>query len=237
MPDLIIANSRAGREFASAHGFPVAKIRVVPNGIDTERFRPNAGLRLQQRNAWGINDKHIVVGIVARLDPMKGHATFLRAASIASNQLPQLRFLCVGEGPEDQRLKRFTLELGIEESVLFTGFADPVAAFNALDLMCSCSITEGFSNAIAEAMACGITCIVTDVGDSALLVGTTGDVVPPSDEESLARAIVTRAAGLHGESTQARKRIVDNFSAGVMVDNTITFMRRLERDLSTTNGC
>jgi glycosyltransferase involved in cell wall biosynthesis len=227
MPDLIIANSRAGRDFASASGFPVRRIEIVPNGIDTDRFRPDQRLRKVQRRRWGITDEQIAVGVVARLDPMKDHATFLRAAAQAGRKHPQLRFLCIGEGVERPRLQALSSELGIDKSVAFTGFADPAAAFNALDMLCSSSITEGFPNAVAEAMACGVSCIVTDAGDSAQVVGESGDVVPVGDPETLASAILRRATLSTRATDLSRKFIIENFSLEAMVDRTIRLLLRL----------
>lgn len=125
-------------------------------------------------------------------------------------------------------LQRLAKSLGIADRVQFTGELDPAAALNAFDVSCSPSITEGFSNAIAEAMACGVPCIVTDVGDSALIVGDSGTVVPPSSPTALAQAIeqAIRGLGKH-DPKRPRQRIVDNFSIDRMVDRTVEVFRQL----------
>jgi glycosyltransferase involved in cell wall biosynthesis len=217
-PKLIIANSVAGRDFAVRHGFPDRLIRVVPNGIDIERFRPDPALRAQFRKSWSLAEDRIVIGMLARLDPMKDYPTFLRAGALVAGAREDVILACVGEGPLDESLKALAAGLGLAERVLFTGRWAAEEALNGFDLACSASITEGFPNAVAEAMACGKPCIVTDAGDSALIVGDCGSVVPVRDPEALADAIF-RELGLLGAERSAapRGRIVENFSVSRMV--------------------
>lgn len=226
MPDLIIANSSSGRDFAVRNGFPAGRISIVRNGIDTERFRPNPALRKHQRRVWNIADDEIAVSVLARLDPMKGHATFLRAASIAAKERRDLRFFCIGEGSLETPLKALADKLGIADKLKFTVAADPVAALNAIDIACSSStFGEGFSNSIAEAMSCGRPCVVTRVGDSAAIVGDRTVIVPPGDPEALAAAIVGMAARLDTiDSSELRSRIVQKFSLANMVDRTVQLL-------------
>lgn len=221
--DLIIANSHAGLEYAVGRGFAPRRTAVVPNGIDTDRFRPQPVLRREQRSRWGLPAGSVAIGVLARLDPMKGHETFLRAAAIAARSRPELRFFCVGEGREQGRLEALASELLIAERVVFTGRLDPVPALNGLDVYCSpSSFGEGFSNSIAEAMACGLRCVVTDVGDSALIVGNCGTVVSRDNPEKLAAAILWEADRLPvRQASTARRRVVANFSIGQMVDKTV----------------
>ena len=227
LPDRIIANSSAGAAFAIRNGFPEAKIAIVPNGIDTGRFRPDRGLRVLQRRLLGLTDDQVAIGVLARLDPQKGHANFLRAASIAAAKNSTLRFLCIGSGPELQRLENISDELGLSGRVTFTGDEDPVAALNALDIACSCSIWgEGFSNSLAEAMACGLPCVVTDVGDSALIVGPSAELVLPGSPEALAAELLRQAAYLdRHDPARPRARIVQNFLPSAMVDRTLEILR------------
>lgn len=223
-PDLIIANSYAGRRHAVANGFPAERIEVVTNGIDIDCFRPDDALRDAQRIEWGLADDEIAVGVLARLDPMKGHRDFLCAAARLAQLRSDLRFFIVGAGPDESDLKKLAAELCRARKLTFTGVApNPVAAFNALDICCSPSrFGEGFSNSIAEAMACGVPCVVTNVGDSASIVGQTGAVVPPSDPHALGQAILGLAARLDDESKRkARRRIVDHHSLGAMIDRTV----------------
>jgi glycosyltransferase involved in cell wall biosynthesis len=222
--NLIISNSHAGREFAAANGFPATRVAVVPNGIDTNYFRPDPSLRAAQRMTWRISEREIVVGILARLDPMKGHGDFFQAAARIAKVRKDVRFLCIGHGVEEVRLKQMANDLAISDQVLFAGSThDTVAALNGLDLFCSASVWgEGFSNAIAEAMACGVRCVVTDVGDSALIVGGCGTVVPPSSPLGLADAILEQMNTIDGGPfPELRARVIENFSVDAMIDRTL----------------
>jgi len=230
-PDVIIANSSAGAAHAVRNGFPAGRIIVVPNGIDTDRFRPDAELRRKQRSALGLKKDQIAVGVLARLDPMKGYRTFLEAAAIVAPREARVRFLCIGDGPERRGLEARADELGLGEQVVFTGELDPVAALNALDIACSSSLWgEGFSNAVAEAMACGLACIVTDAGDSAAIVGSLGTVVPAGSATALADAITAEVAKLPSHDPAGpRQRIVEQFSVDAMVDATVAVFRSSTR--------
>ena len=150
---------------------------VIPNGIDTSRFRemPGSGARL--RALWGVRDDQILIGLVGRLDYMKDHPTFLRAAAKLTHHNDSVRFVCVGGGPISYaaQLKDLSSELGLHDRIVWAGDQDDMpSVYSALDLLVSSSSGEGFSNVIGEAMACGVPCVVTDVGDSALIVGETG---------------------------------------------------------------
>jgi glycosyltransferase involved in cell wall biosynthesis len=227
--DLIIANSRTGLEYAVSKGFPRERMVVVPNGIDTERFRPDREARLAVRRLWGVQDDKTVVGLLARLDPMKDHATFVRAAASVAAAREDARFVCVGGDPAGVRpeLEALAQSLGIGGRILFTGeHLDPAAALNGFDICCSSSRTEGFSNSIAEAMACGIPCAVTDVGDSAFIVADAGRVAPPGDPKALAGATVDLMGELRPQlSEAARARVVRNFSIESLVQKTSAAFR------------
>lgn len=228
VPDLTISNSRAGLEHAVAHGFPRRRLVVVPNGIDATRFRPDRELRRKMRAMWGLGEETHLIGVLARLDPMKDHATFLRAAARVIAVRPSTRFVCIGEGEADyvEQLRKLASSLGLEDRLIWADAeADPVGALNAFDVFCSSSSEgEGFSNAVAEAMACALPCVVTDVGDSAFIVGDAGWVVPPKDPESLSRALLTALdRGATGIGSRARIRIVESFSPDRMVEETIAY--------------
>ena len=225
--DLTLANSHAGLEHAVANGFPRERMVVVPNGIDTERFRPDEALRRKARARWGLGDHEIAIGVLARIDPAKDHPTFLRAAAKVAARRPDVRFLCIGDGPPDRvrELRKLAGAIGIADRMLWPGEAgDPVPALNGLDILCSSSETEGFPNAVAEAMACGRFCVVTDVGDTAFLVGDTGLVVPPRDPDALGAALMTALERLGGDAgSRARERMVREFSVSRMIERTAAY--------------
>jgi glycosyltransferase involved in cell wall biosynthesis len=223
--DRILVNSRAGLDYSAGRGFPRDKMIHIPNGIDTNRFRPLGGARWRMRAEWGYASSDKVIGLVGRLDPMKDHATFLRAAAILTQKQADARFICVGEGPGDYRRKLVALsrDLGIGDKVQWAAARpDMTAVYNALDVFCSSSrYGEGFPNVIGEAMACGIPCVVTDVGDSAYIVADTGAVVHPNDPEALAEALKKQLDNL-SPSTSGRDRILRNFTVAHLVDRTET---------------
>ena len=100
-PDLLITNSRAGLEHAVQMGYPHQKMVAIPNGIDTERFVPDPAARDRTRRGWNVKDGEWLIGLVGRLDPVKGHRTFLAAAALLAKERNDVRFVCVGDGNPD----------------------------------------------------------------------------------------------------------------------------------------
>lgn len=222
--DRIIANSHAGAEWAISRGFPVDRMCVVQNGIDTARFRPDFAGRSRVRAEWGMGEGIRLIGLTARLDAMKDHQGFLAACAVLAAAHEDLYFVCVGSGSAAYREKLAELarRLGISHRVIWAGARqDMPAVHSALDVECSASaFGEGFSNAIGEAMACGVPCVVTDVGDSARIVGEVGEVVPPRDSKALAQALMRMLERVRQEpdlAQRVRQRIERNFSLEQMV--------------------
>lgn len=215
-PDLIIVNSVAAFEHHLTKGFPAHKLKLIPNGIDTQVFKPDAEARIKVRTDWGVSEETRLIGTVGRLDPVKDLPVFLQAAEIIRRQAGDVRFVCVGTGPTAyaEELKSFAGDLGLDKSFIWAGArADVAAVYNALDLLASSSQAESFPNSVAEAMSCGIPCVVTDVGDSALLVADSNMVVPPRNPEALAEAIIRALERDRTElGHQSRARIIENFS-------------------------
>jgi glycosyltransferase involved in cell wall biosynthesis len=222
--DLIIANSYAGRDYAIAHGFFARRMTVVANGIDTQYFRFDPDGRARMRSEWGVREDELLIGIAARIDPMKDHATFLRAASLLAIRYPKMRFVCVGGGPPEylERLINLAESLGLTDRLIRAGSQDNMPyVYSAFDVACSASaFGEGFSNSIGEAMACGVPCVVTDVGDSALIVGDTGVVVPPSNPDALAQGIIRIINIGADRRLKCRERIVTEFGIDKLISQT-----------------
>jgi glycosyltransferase involved in cell wall biosynthesis len=222
--DLIIFNADAGRAHHLAEGFPADKALVIYNGIDTEAFKPEREAGRLLRAGLGIAEDAMVIGHVARFDPVKDHNTFLKAAALVCRERPRVCFLMVGDGPEEYaaRLRALAAELGISEHVVWAGARARMAeVYNAFDVFASSSVSEGFPNVIGEAMACGVPCVVTDAGDSALIVGETGIVVAPQDAAALAQALSSCLEGNMVElGERARARIVENFGTERMLKET-----------------
>ena len=229
--DLIICNSEAGRAYHESRGYPASKMVVVPNGVDTQRFQPNDKARRAVRAEWAVHPQETLIGIVARLDAMKDHSNFLRAAAQTARAHPEARFVCVGEGPTSYRdaLMREAVALGLEGRVIWAGARDDIhQVYNALDLaVSSSSFGEGFPNMIGEAMATGIACVVTDVGDSAAIVGELGWVCAPNDSAALAACMCDALRVPRRDPAVLRERICAAFGSARLLERTIAELSRV----------
>jgi glycosyltransferase involved in cell wall biosynthesis len=229
--DLIICNSRAGLEYAATHGFPREKMVVIPNGIDTEYFKPATVARTRMRAEWAIAEDEMLIGLVARLDPMKDHPTFLRAAAMLAQVRFDVRFVCVGDGSDlyKSELRQLASEMGLDGRLVWVGALHEMpAVYSALDIGASSSCGEGFSNAIAEAMACGVPCVVTDVGDSGLIVDGTGICIAPVEPNLLYEGFQLLLKKLEPDLRDAaRASIVNRFTSEVLIKNTVEVLCRL----------
>jgi len=225
--DVIVANSHAGLEYAVAHGFPEKNIKVIPNGIDTEYFYPDKLAGESLRKVWGVAEDAFLIGVVGRIDPMKGYPTFLEAVAQIKQQYPQLYFVSVGTGEAkfETSIHELATELGLDDVLIWVGqYTDMLAVYNAFDIATSSSsYGEGFPNVLGEAMSCGVPCVVTDVGDSSLVVGDTGLVVAPKDSDALSTAwtamFLLDKAKLEDLSAAARKRVINKFSVNTLIDS------------------
>lgn len=202
LPRAIIANSRAGAQAHLDLGYRPSRLEVIENGIDTVRFAPDPDLRSALRGQLGIPSHALVAICIARVDPMKDHATLLAAMA----RLPSFTCILVGKGTERLALPTNVMALGLRQDVdRILPVADVVVSSSAFG--------EGFSNALAEGMAAGLVPVATDVGDCAAIVGDTGIVVPARDEDALVAALEKLGAeDLAPRAAAARARIVSMFS-------------------------
>jgi glycosyltransferase involved in cell wall biosynthesis len=235
--DLVIANARAVRADAVARGLPEDRIAVVPNGIDTDTMRPDPAAGRAQRNAWRIASDAFVIGCVARLDPMKEHPTFLRAAAEFARQNADARFVCVGDGAAGYRdeLEALARSLGLGDRLLWAGeHGDMHAAYNAFDIATlSSAFGEGFPNVVGEAMACGVPVVGTDVGDVRPIVGELGEAVLPGRPELLCAGWTRLRQRLLQQPAlreAARHRVVANYGVDAMVQRTEAILSQLCAD-------
>jgi glycosyltransferase involved in cell wall biosynthesis len=226
----IICNSQAGAMHHAGLGYPADKITVIVNGIDTARYCFDSAGRDRVRAEWGILPSDLLIGLPARFDPMKGHETSLRALAQLSLEMPAVKLACVGSGPLFDSLRALSRELQIDGQVVWAGTRkDMPAVYSAFDLSTSSSYGEGFSNTIAEAMACGRMCVATDVGDSATIVCNDDWVVPARSSEALAqvwrRALALTVTERAALGAIARQRIVENYSVDCMVKRTLEVIK------------
>lgn len=194
-PALIIVNSEAGVAYHAGIGFPRERMVCIENAIDVERFQFSAEARTSVRARHGVADDRKVVVLVARVDPVKGHACFIDAAARVGAERDDVEFWCVGGGDRDlqSRLQALAAARGIAHRVRWLGQeADIAAYYSAADLAVSASLFEGFSNTVAEALCCGAPVVGTDAGDTARIIGSSGAAVPPGDGAALARAILAQ---------------------------------------------
>jgi glycosyltransferase involved in cell wall biosynthesis len=234
--DGVIANSQVGRDYHVSKGYPSQKMVVIPNGIDTERFCPSAEARQRLRVEWGLSNEHKLVGLVGRLHPIKDHPSFLKAVAQLAPTQPYIRFVCVGGDRYGYQTKLLdqARALGIEHLIRWAGVRDDMpAVYNALDLLVNCSTAEGLPNVVGEAMACGVPCVVTDVGDSAWVVGRTGAIVPLSNPTALASA-VRELLDTTCDRVAIRQQILSRLSITQLVSSTeLIFARLLTHDDSS----
>lgn len=191
-PTALIYNSMNGAKDHETFGFHNKKQVLIPNGFDCEVFRPDAVARKQIRDELGVGNETVLVGLVARYDPIKDHQNFFRAAGLVARTHPDVRFVLVGKGLTEAQpkvMRAITTEGLLGRFFLLGERLEVERVTCALDVACSASWSEGFSNTVGEAMACGVPCVVTDVGDSAYLVGDTGLVVAPRKPKELANAL------------------------------------------------
>jgi glycosyltransferase involved in cell wall biosynthesis len=191
LPRRILFVSHASLHVHAKVGYAAPVMEVIPNGFDLHVFRPNTVGRISLRSELGIPDDALIIGMVSRFHPQKDHRTFLRAAARLGATSPRVHFVLCGRGVTDDnvQLAGWIAEAGVEARCHLLGErTDTPRLFAAMDIATSSSASEAFPLAVGEAMACGIPCVVTDVGDSALIVGDTGRVITPGDPVALAAA-------------------------------------------------
>lgn len=219
-PDAVVVNSEAGRAVHESLGYAPRRFAVIPNGIDVARFRPDPTLRAAVRRELGVAEGAILAIHVARRDPMKDHETFLAALDMT----PGITGLAVGLGTERLPPRGNLSALGVRGDV-------PRLLAAADFFVSSSAFGEGFSNALAEAMAAGLPAIATDVGDARHIVGEVGAIVPPRDAAALAREMGALAALTPAErrarGETARTRIAREFPLTRAAERFATLYRSL----------
>lgn len=221
IPARIVCCAESARRRHVAMGYDAARTLVIGNGVDPETFRPDAAARAAVRRELNIDAVAPVVAHVARHHPDKDHATFLAAAAIVARAVPGTRFVLCGESI-DARLAGRVAALGLSDACRLLGVRrDMPQLLAAADVAVSSSRSEAMPNAVIEAMACGVPCVVTDVGDCATVVGDAGRIVPPGDPHALAAACASvLRAGVPARAAlgaRARRRAVERFGIDAAV--------------------
>jgi glycosyltransferase involved in cell wall biosynthesis len=192
----VIAISKNVRDNLAARVPSMAsRISILPNAIDTSKVNaasPAEKYRLRQ-TTWGLGQEHLVVGYVGRLDDkFKGISFLLKSIAQMKPSMPQLRLLIVGDGNDRGSLEQLTDQLGIKDSVIFTGSrSDLEQIYPSFDVLALPSLSEGFGIVLLEAMAHGVPVVASRVGGipEVVMDHETGLLVPPADSKALSRAL------------------------------------------------
>lgn len=196
-------------------GIPRRRVTVVPNGVDLQRYRPDAALRQDMRRQLAADEGDVLVGIVARLVPVKAHDVLLAAFAQVHAEFPRARLVLAGDGPCREALQQQCRELGLDGPVHFLGeVRDTPRVLNALDVYVLSSHSEGMNLTMLEAMGCGLPIVATAVGGNVQVVreGGTGLLVPPADPAGLARALsrLVADAGLRRRLGVAGRQLAES---------------------------
>jgi glycosyltransferase involved in cell wall biosynthesis len=226
LPARIVCCSEASLRIHKELAYAAEKLEVIPNGIDLQKLKPDPAARLSVREELGLSADTPLIGMAARFHPQKDHQNFARAASLLHRQIPGVHFLLCGldVNRQNSKLTAWIEEAGIRDSCHLLGVRQDMARlFAAMDIATTASLCgEAFPIVIGEAMACEIPCVVTDVGDSALIVGNTGKVVAPGDATGLAQTWRELLEGgpevRRGLGTAARRRVEQNFALPAIVN-------------------
>lgn len=219
VPDIISCPAEAARKSHVSIGYAAHKMRVVPNGYDFSWLQATMADRLSIRKNCGISADAMVVGSLGRFHDVKNHENFVKAMGKLAPRYPQLMVLMVGRGVErnNAELWNWIVNTGFSERFVLLGErSDVPQCLSAMDIFCLHSRSEAFPNVLAEAMAMGLPCVATDVGDAALLLGGEGRVVVKEDSSALAAAvedlILLDTAARMSIGQRAKDRIVSSYS-------------------------
>jgi glycosyltransferase involved in cell wall biosynthesis len=221
LPERILTCSDRAKSVHVNAGYREDKFVLIPNGFDIERFAPDSNARVSVRNELGLAPSTPLIGLIARKDSQKNHIGFVEAAARVHQAQPNVHFLLAGTGIDSSNgfLVQAIEKVDLLGHFHMLGRRDDIPRLMAaLDVLASSSsFGEAFPNVLGEAMACAVPCVVTDVGDSADIVGDTGKVVPSGEMGGLAQNIVElldnpdqcRTLGL-----RARQQVKEKYEIG-----------------------
>lgn len=236
-PDCIIYNSTAGAVQHEGIGYSQERRQIIPNGFDLARFTPSSPIRAAQRREFRVAEDELLIGLVARFHPCKNHRAFFEAAARLLSKGVRARFLFAGAGMilENPDVSGPLRDLDILDHVILLGDRSDMPAVTAsLDIACNVSHGEGFPNAIGEAMACSVPCLVADVGDCRLIVGDTGVVCDSNDAAGIEQGLMRLVEAGPDRRTElgrcARARIDAHFSITAVTARYDTLYESLTRE-------
>lgn len=238
VPGVIVACAQKAADVHVGWGYRADRMLVAPNGYDLAVWQPDADDRARLRAEWGIEAGAPLLGSMARWNPLKDHANLFAALALSVRAHPGLRCVLAGLGMsrDNAPMMAMARHYGLLDHLIFLGRRDDVPVLmRALDVHVLSSRAEGFPNVVCEAMASGVVCVATDVGDAALIVGTHGWIVPPHDPVALSGAIgqAIQALGepqLAERLQQARDSVAARYSLQAMTERYAVIWRRLAQD-------
>lgn len=192
IPEKIVCAAQASLQSSAQAGYDAGKLMVIPNGFEVAALRAHVGAGVAIRQQCGLSASHLVVGCLGRYNAAKDHANFVRAAGLLAVQYRACYFLMVGRDLTSSNAELMALiqATGFADRFVLLGErSDPAACLDAMNVFVLSSCTEGFPNVLGEAMAMGVPCVSTNVGDAAYLLGDAGEVVPARDSTALAKAV------------------------------------------------
>ncbi len=238
-PARIVSCSTAAQNVHIKLGYHTNKFLTINNGFDLDIFHPISKTPADIRSELMIPPAIFLIGMIARYDPQKDHSNFIAAAKVTSTYKKDVHFLLCGDGIDwkNKELADQIRSCGLQNSFHLLGHREDIplilAGMDAHTL--SSAYGEAFPLVLGEAMACGIPCVATDVGDAAFIIGNTGYIVPPQNAIALAEAwmklIDLGAEARHQLGQEARGRIQNNFS----IDKMITAYEELYKSLMQHN--
>lgn len=220
VPTRILCVAEASKRIHVALGYDAERMTVIPNGFNVDMPEVTAESVRSLRHSMGVADHESLVGCVGRFNPAKDHKNFVQAAALVLRQHPDARFVMVGAGllEGNTSLSEWIRTSGCDPSRLIRlgERSDVPLLLASMDVFCSSSRTEAFPLVVGEAMVMGRAMVVTDVGDTAVLVGDTAILVPPREPKALAdgllRVLALTTAEREAMGQRGRERVLNNFS-------------------------
>ena len=226
IPDKVICCAFSAKEAHLRLGYAQKKMIVINNGYDIERIRGESTCYPLKNIISSSEYSKTLIGMVARSNPQKDHQNIITATSIVLEKNTDIHLILIGSGiSRDKVIDEKINKLKLESKVTLLESRDDIPDIMAeIDIHVLCSLTEGFPNAVAEAMLSKTPCVVTNVGESAAIVGSTGWVVEPKNSVALAKALLTAIEEKETSSTAwslrkdaCRNKIEANFNLNLMV--------------------
>lgn len=227
LPDKIVCCAEKSKQVHLAIGYSSKKMLVIQNGYDLNEFLPDKNFRSSLRKELNIKENELLLGMVGRYDPLKDHSNLIRSLYLLKSKGVEFKLILVGLNLESSNanLMQEILSLGLDNNVILLGQrTDMPRIMNALDLHILSSCSEGFPNVLCEAMACGVPCVSTNVGDAKLIIESTGWVVPPKNSKKLFEALCLAVEEMKDEERwkqrkeAAVERVAQNFAIDSMVE-------------------